>query len=86
VVHAATAEDKAFVREAAEIAQGLDWATNPWGAMTAALKANSGRTGKSLFLPLRQALTGLDSGPEMAALMPLIGREESVARLRAAAA
>jgi glutamyl-tRNA synthetase len=38
-----------------------------------------------LFLPLRQALTGRDSGPEMATLVRLIGKEQSVARLRAAA-
>jgi len=37
-----------------------------------------------LFLPLRRALTGRDSGPEMAALLPLIGRDEAVSRLRAA--
>jgi len=40
---------------------------------------------KPLFHPLRRALTGRDSGPEMAALLPLIGRGESIARLRAAA-
>jgi glutamyl-tRNA synthetase len=39
-----------------------------------------------LFLPLRRALTGRDSGPEMAALLPLIGRDETIARLRAASA
>jgi len=38
-----------------------------------------------LFLPLRRALTGRDSGPEMAALLPLIGQAETVARLRSAA-
>ncbi|MFN3389109.1 MAG: glutamate--tRNA ligase, partial [Allosphingosinicella sp.] len=48
-------------------------------------KAGSGRSGKALFLPLRRALTGRDSGPEMAALLPLIGRDEAVSRLRAAA-
>jgi glutamyl-tRNA synthetase len=34
-----------------------------------------------LFLPLRRVLTGLDHGPDMAALLPLIGREETVSRL-----
>ena len=38
-----------------------------------------------LFHPLRLALTGRDSGPEMAALLPLIGRDEAIARLRSAA-
>ena len=48
-------------------------------------RSGSGRAGKALFQPLRRALTGRDSGPEMAALLPLIGRDEAVARLAAAA-
>jgi glutamyl-tRNA synthetase len=31
---------------------------------------------------LRQALTGLDHGPEMAALFPLIGEERAKKRLK----
>jgi glutamyl-tRNA synthetase len=85
VEHAAAEEDRDFLREAAGAAEGIDWTDNPWGALTSALKERSGRTGKSLFLPLRLALTGRQSGPEMAALLPLIGKQESAARLRAAA-
>jgi glutamyl-tRNA synthetase len=33
-------------------------------------------------MPLRQALTGLDHGPELAALLPLIGAEKARLRLR----
>jgi glutamyl-tRNA synthetase len=75
-------EDRDFLCQAAEIAEGVDWSANPWGALTAALKQNSGRTGKSLFLPLRRALTGRDSGPEMAPLLMLIGKERAVRRLK----
>jgi len=50
------------------------------------LKAETGRKGKALFLPLRRALTGRDHGPDMAALLPLIGRERALARLSAARA
>jgi glutamyl-tRNA synthetase len=78
-------EDRDFVRQAAAVAEGIDWSGNPWSALTAELKAQSGRTGKALFLPLRRALTGRDSGPEMAALLPLIGKQESATRLKAAA-
>jgi glutamyl-tRNA synthetase len=78
-------EDKAFLGEAAEAAEGIDWAGNPWGQLTAALKQNSGRAGKQLFLPLRKALTGRESGPEMAPLLLLIGKERALARLREAA-
>ena len=52
-----------------------------WRTLTEALKAETGRKGKTLFLPLRRALTGLDHGPDMGQLLPLIGREEALARL-----
>jgi glutamyl-tRNA synthetase len=84
--HAAPAEDRDFVQAAAEAAETIDWSGNPWAALTGALKQSSGRSGKALFLPLRQALTGRDSGPEMAALLPLIGKHAAIERLRAAAA
>lgn len=77
--------DTAYLAEAARIAGQLDWSADPWHALTAGLKHSSGRKGKTLFLPLRRALTGLDHGPDMAALLPLIEREEAVARLAAAA-
>ncbi|SDA33654.1 glutamate--tRNA ligase [Sphingomonas sp. NFR15] len=73
--------DAAFLAEAAAIAATLDWGADPWGTLTAALKAASGRSGKALFLPLRRALTGLDHGPDMKALLPLIGRDRAIARL-----
>ena len=52
-----------------------------WGVWTGAVKAATGRKGRDLFLPLRQALTGLDHGPELARLLPLIGRERALKRL-----
>ncbi|HYN45513.1 MAG TPA: glutamate--tRNA ligase [Allosphingosinicella sp.] len=86
VEQGAAAEDRAFLGEAAAAAEAIDWGESPWPQLVARLKETSGRSGKSLFHPLRRALTGRDSGPEMAALLPLIGREEALARLRAAAA
>jgi glutamyl-tRNA synthetase len=77
------AEDRAFCARAAAIAETLDWSADPWGQLVGALKAETGRKGRALFLPLRQALTGRDHGPEMAALLPLIGRDRAVARLSA---
>jgi glutamyl-tRNA synthetase len=76
------AEDQAFLGAAAA---ALEQAGCDWAALTAALKDTTGRKGKPLFLPLRQALTGHDHGPEMAALLPLIGRDAALERLRAAA-
>jgi glutamyl-tRNA synthetase len=78
-------EDHDFLRQAAEAAAGLDWAGNPWPQLAEALKAESGRKGRALFHPLRLALTGRESGPEMAPLLARIGRDRAIARLEAAA-
>ena len=85
VVVKAADDDRAFIAEAAAIAATLDWdGGDPWHALTGRLKEISGRKGKPLFLPLRLALTGRDHGPDMAALLPLIGRDRAVERLQAA--
>ncbi|WP_126173005.1 glutamate--tRNA ligase [Altericroceibacterium xinjiangense] len=76
------AETKAFLAQAATL---LSWSEDPWHSLTGTLKQASGRKGKALFLPLRQALIGRDSGPDMAALLPLIGEREARARLERAA-
>ncbi len=78
-----TSEDRAFLAEAAA---ALVWGENPWGALTATLKDATGRKGRALFLPLRQALTGMDHGPDMGELLPLIGEAQARRRLQAAAA
>ena len=82
VASAPDPDDIAFLAQAAQAAAGLDWVQDPRRALTAALKDATGRKGKALFLPLRRALTGRDSGPDMAALLPLIGRDRALARLR----
>jgi glutamyl-tRNA synthetase len=78
-------EDRAYLALAAETLTAIDWGEGAWKGMTDALKAATGRKGKALFLPLRLALTGRDHGPDMAALLGLIGREAAIARLEAAA-
>lgn len=77
-------EDRDYLRAAIDAAGAIDWAGDPWHALTAALKETTGRKGKSLFLPLRRAFTGRDHGPDMAVLLPLIGRDRAIARLEAA--
>ena len=78
-----SAEDRSYIAQAA---QSLDFSgDDPWHALTAALKEETGRKGKPLFLPLRQALTGMNHGPDMAELLPLIGEAEARARLERAA-
>ena len=78
-------DERILLRDAATIAEGLDWADDPWRALTSELKASSGRKGRELFHPLRLALTGRDSGPEMAGLVSRMGRDRALQRLRAAA-
>ncbi|RYG21042.1 MAG: glutamate--tRNA ligase, partial [Burkholderiales bacterium] len=78
-------ETQAYLAEALTALENAAWDENVWSALIAALKQSSGRKGKALFQPLRQALTGRDHGPEMAALLPLIGRDAALARLRSAA-
>jgi glutamyl-tRNA synthetase len=78
-------EERLLVREAAAIAETLDWSAEPWRALTGALKESTGRKGRELFHPLRLALTGRDSGPEMAGLVARMGKDVAVRRLEAAA-
>jgi glutamyl-tRNA synthetase len=75
-------EDRAYLATAADTLAGLPFDAGVWGALTEALKAATGRKGKPLFMPLRLALTGQPHGPDMAAMLPLIGRDEALARLR----
>ena len=84
VAATAIATDADFLADAARLVTTIDWSADPWHALTAALKAKTGRSGKALFLPLRRALTGLDHGPDMKALLPLIGRARATERLQAA--
>ena len=70
-------EDADFLVEAAAKLPPEPWNETTWKGWTAGL----GRKGRALFHPLRLALTGRDNGPEMAKLLPLIGRIKAVERL-----
>ena len=75
------AADRPVLAAAAAAAPALDWDADPWHALTAAVKAATGAKGRALFLPLRRALTGRDHGPDMAELLPLITKDQAIARL-----
>jgi glutamyl-tRNA synthetase len=77
-------EDRTLIEAAVDALGAIDWSEAPWPQLVALLKERTGRAGKALFRPLRLALTGRESGPEMAALLPLVGRDEAIARLRGA--
>ncbi len=75
------AEDREFISQAAGLLPKEPWSPATWGEWTGLIKEQSGRKGRGLFMPLRKALTGLEHGPEMAALLPVIGKERTLARL-----
>jgi glutamyl-tRNA synthetase len=76
--------DRPVIAAAAAVASGVDWSADPWHALTGAVKEATGAKGRALFLPLRRALTGRDHGPDMGELLPLIAKDEAIARLSAA--
>ena len=78
---AAVREDPDLLAQAAALLPPEPWDAGTWSAWTSALKTATGRKGRALFHPLRLALTGRETGPELAALLPLMGRARAVARL-----
>jgi len=75
-----TDEDAEFCKQAAAMLPD-DIDTETWGQWVGELKEQTGRKGKSLFLPLRMALTGRARGPEMDKLLPQLGAKRAKARL-----
>jgi len=78
VVDKSDAEFWSSVREELPIEP---WDKDTWKTWTTAIRQRTGRKGRELFMPLRQALTGLDHGPELAKFLLLIGWERTLRRL-----
>lgn len=74
-------EDTGFAAAAAALLPPEPWNEKTFGEWTGKIKEKTGRKGKDLFMPLRQALTGMDHGPELPVLLPLIGAEKVKQRL-----
>ncbi|MFL5240109.1 MAG: glutamate--tRNA ligase [Rhizomicrobium sp.] len=74
-------EDAVLLAKAADLLPPEPWDDSTWSAWTKAVSDSTGAKGRALFHPLRLALTGRDSGPEMKKLLPLIGRARALARL-----
>lgn len=75
-------EEPDYTQEAAAAFPEGEPDNTTWKTWTDGLKASTGRKGKALFMPLRKALTGMHHGPELDILLPLIGRERALKRLR----
>jgi len=74
-------EDAVLAAKAAALLPPEPWDQETWGAWTKAVAAETGAKGRGLFHPLRLALTAQEHGPELKKLLPLIGRDRSLARL-----
>jgi glutamyl-tRNA synthetase len=74
-------EDTDYIQSALQNLPQGPYTTESWQEWTGALKEQTGRKGKQLFMPLRQALTGQNHGPDMPALFQLMGEDTVRARL-----
>lgn len=77
-------EDADFAAKALALLPHEPWSTETWSQWTNAIKTETGAKGKALFHPLRMALTAQEAGPDLKALLPLIGRARAAARLNGA--
>lgn len=75
-------EEPDFTRQAAELLPPEPWTEATWGQWLDQVKQATGRGGKALFMPIRKALTGQAHGPELAPLLPLMGRDRVSKRLQ----
>lgn len=65
-------DDAEFIQTALALLPDPPYDEGTWAAWTETVKAETGRKGRALFMPLRHAVTGRKSGPEMADVMPLL--------------
>jgi glutamyl-tRNA synthetase len=80
-----SAEDAAFIGEAAALFPAGEVGPTTWKDWTEALKAKTGRKGKQLYGTLRRVLTDQEHGPEMDRMLALIGAKKARERLVEAA-
>lgn len=74
-------EDKEYIAAASSSVPASPYDDTTWSSWTGALKEQTGRKGRGLFMPLRKALTGRERGPEMNKVLVLLGEERAKARL-----
>jgi nondiscriminating glutamyl-tRNA synthetase len=68
--------------ESALEAETGEWTGQTFNAAVKAAGAKTGCKGKSLYHPIRLALTGRENGPELVRIVPLLGRDHVLARLK----
>ena len=75
-------KDKDFIKIAIDLMPEEPWNDETWGQWTAKIGEKTNRKGRELFMPLREAFTGLNHGPEMKKLIQLIGRDKILSRVK----
>ena len=73
--------ESTFLKAALDLLPPEPWGPDTWKNWTTAVAESTGAKGRALYQPLRLALTGEDHGPEMAALLPLLGYKRATERL-----
>lgn len=76
-----TEEETTYLQAAAEVLPSTPWTEQTWSEWIGLIKQKTDRKGKQLFMPLRLALTGKTSGPELQYLLPILDRELVLKRL-----
>ena len=75
-------EDAEFTALAGDLLPEGEWDENTWKSWIDVVKDKTGRKGKALFMPIRKALTAQEQGPELKYILPLIGQEKALKRLK----
>jgi glutamyl-tRNA synthetase len=75
-------DDAEFMGVAASLLPNATLDNTSWSSWTKAITRQTGAKGKALFMPLRQAITGMGSGPDMGGLLPYIGYTRIIERLK----
>lgn len=73
--------DKEFLKQAATLLTDEPITIDSWSIWTKRIMEVTGKKGKEVFLPLRLAITGMASGPEMSVILPLLSKDEIIKRL-----
>ncbi|WP_434288997.1 glutamate--tRNA ligase [Celeribacter sp. SCSIO 80788] len=71
-------EDKEFIAEAFTMLPEPPYTAESWKDWTTAVKEATGRKGKGLFMPLRKAVTGMEHGPDMSNVLPLMQKKPTL--------
>lgn len=74
-------EDKNFLKSSVNMLPPIPWNENTFSLWIKNITNTTSRKGQELYRPLRLALTGLEHGPELKYLLPLIGKEKTIKRL-----